>query len=197
MNEFEAYLRLGFAHITDLNGYDHILFVVALCTIYQLPDWKRILVLVTAFTLGHSITLAMATLQVFSYSAAVIEFLIPITILVTSISNFSQKSTHNQVTTSPSRYLRYGLALGFGLIHGLGFSNYLRSLLGQEGSIVQPLLAFNIGLEFGQLCIVGVFLVLSYVFTRIFHVSRRDWMLVLSAAVAGISLTLIHKAWIF
>jgi len=200
MNSFQAYLILGFDHITDLNGYDHILFIVALCAIYQLTDWKRILILVTAFTIGHSVTLALATLQVFTYRSDVIELLIPVTILATALSNLFHrfpKNTYSYTKPDKPHYLRYLFALAFGLIHGLGFSNFLRSLLGREESIVQPLLAFNIGLELGQLIIVGIFVLVCTLINRIFSVNQRDWNLVLSGAVAGISLILIQKAWIF
>ena len=198
MNSFQAYLILGFDHITDVNGYDHILFIVALCAVYQITEWKRILVLVTAFTVGHSITLALATMQLFAYRSEVIEFLIPITIFATAFGNLFHKFPGSALgeTTRPPR-LRYVAALLFGLIHGLGFSNFLRSMLGREQSIVQPLLAFNIGLELGQLIIVGVFVGAAFLANRLLGVQRRDWNLVLSGATAGIALTLIQKTWIF
>ncbi|MDJ1484532.1 HupE/UreJ family protein [Cytophagaceae bacterium DM2B3-1] len=199
MNSFQAYLIMGFDHITDLNGYDHILFIVALCSIYQITEWKRILVLVTAFTIGHSITLAVATLQLFTYRTDVVEFLIPITILLTAIFNLFYKVPKGYSLSNPTKpqYSRYFLAIGFGLIHGLGFSNYLRSLLGKEESIWQPLLAFNIGLELGQLIIVAIFVIIASLFERILNTNRRDWNLVLSGAVAGMALILIQKTWIF
>jgi hypothetical protein len=197
MTSFEAYLRLGFAHITDLEGYDHILFVIALCAVYGLRDWRRVLVLVTAFTVGHSITLALATLRLFTYRSEVIEWLIPITIFVTAVANLA--TSGKSVPAPPNRYpyARYGLALLFGLIHGLGFSNFLRSMLGREAGIVQPLLAFNIGLEIGQLLIVAAILAVAFACTRLLDVTRRDWNLVVSGAVAGIALTLIQRTWIF
>jgi len=198
MNSFQAYLTLGFDHITDWNGYDHILFIVVLCAVYQVTEWKRILVLITAFTLGHSITLALATLQVVTYSSKLIEFLIPITIFITAVGNLFYKiPKSNLVKPSRPQYLRYIFAVLFGLIHGLGFSNFLRSLLGREESLLQPLLAFNIGLELGQLIIVGAFVIVAFLADRLFNVNRRDWNLVLSGAVAGIALTLIQKTWIF
>ena len=196
MTSFEAYLRLGFAHITDLAGYDHILFIIALCAGYGLRDWRRVLLLVTAFTVGHSITLALATLRLFAYRTEVIEWLIPVTILVTALANLVAGGKSG---AAPNRYpyARYGLALLFGLIHGLGFSNFLRSMLGREAGIVQPLLAFNVGLEIGQLLIVGLILGLAEAGTRLFGVTRRDWNLVVSGAVAGVALTLIQSTWIF
>ncbi|MCU0354552.1 MAG: HupE/UreJ family protein [Cytophagales bacterium] len=198
MNEFQAYLILGFDHITDVNGYDHILFIVALCAVYQMTDWKRILVLVTAFTVGHSITLALATMQLFTYRSDVIEFLIPVTIFITAFGNLAHKFPKSEIEpdTRPPR-LRYVMALLFGLIHGLGFSNFLRSMLGREQSIVQPLLAFNIGLELGQLIIVGLLVGAAFAANRLLGVPRRDWNLILSGATAGIALTLIQKTCIF
>ena len=197
MTSFEAYLRLGFAHITDLAGYDHILFVIALCAVYGLRDWRRVLVLVTAFTVGHSITLALATLRLFTYRTDVIEWLIPITILVTAVTNLAASGKSDAAVPGRYPYARYGLALLFGLIHGLGFSNFLRSMLGREASILQPLLAFNLGLELGQLLIVAAILAVAFACTRLLGVARRDWNLVVSGAVAGVALTLIQSTWIF
>jgi hypothetical protein len=197
VTDFQTYLQLGFQHITDLNGYDHILFVVALCAIYRLRDWRRVLVLVTAFTVGHSITLALATLRLFSYRTDFVEFLIPVTILATAVANFfhkepSERRQRPDGATSPR--LRYAMALLFGLIHGLGFSNYLRSLLGREASIVQPLLAFNVGLELGQLLIVAVVLLLTFLVVDVGKARKHDWKLILSGAVAGIALVLIKDS---
>ncbi len=197
MTSFEAYLRLGFAHITDLAGYDHILFIVALCAVHQLQDWRRILILVTAFTVGHSVTLALATLRLFTYPSEVIEFLIPVTIFVTAIGNLFVIRGKAPAKKGASGYGRYVLALLFGLIHGLGFSNFLRGMLGREASIVKPLLAFNIGLEIGQLLIVLIVLVLAFLFIRLLRIAHRDWNLVVSGAVAGIALTLIRSTWLF
>lgn len=193
MDEFFIYLRLGFDHITDPRGYDHILFVIALCAVYTLAQWRQVLILVTAFTIGHSITLALATLNLIHYKTDLIELLIPITILITAISNFFfQESRLKRSARQPdNRSWRYGLALTFGLIHGMGFSNYLRSLLGREAAIVKPLLAFNIGLEIGQLVIVGLILSLAFVLLDILRSSRLRWTLIVSGIVAGMSLSLI------
>jgi HupE / UreJ protein len=194
MNDFQIYLKLGFDHITDIKGYDHILFVVALCAIYRIQDWRKVAVLVTAFTIGHSITLALATLKLITYSTSLVEFLIPITILLTCFINFSHRSADYPSEKENNSLLRYPMALGFGLIHGMGFSNYLRSLLGTEESILQPLFAFNLGLEFGQLLIVLVVLAISFLFLEIFKIRKHNWNLVLSGIVAGVALTLIRDA---
>ena len=187
MSEFQLYFELGKDHILDYkNGYDHILFVVALCTVYLLRDWKKVLILVTAFTIGHSITLALATLRVISFNQELIEFLIPLTIVISAGSNIFRKTEVSDRTT----YINYGYALFFGLIHGLGFSNYLRSILGQDRSIVSQLFAFNLGLEFGQIIIVGIFLIAAFLLVDLFTVNRRDWKLVISSAIVGIALIL-------
>lgn len=188
MSEFQLYFGLGKDHILDANGYDHILFVIALCILYSISEWKRVLILVTAFTLGHSITLALATLEIITVEAELIEFLIPVTIFITAVSNIFKK-TDGQ--SGRSLQLNYAYAAFFGLIHGMGFSNYLKSILGRDESIFTQLLAFNLGLELGQILIVAFFLVIGFILVDVFGVNRRDWKMVTSSAVAGIALILI------
>jgi hypothetical protein len=188
MSQFRIYFDLGREHILDIaNGYDHILFVIALCVLYQLRDWKQVLVLVTAFTIGHSITLALSTFNIISINVELIEFLIPVTIFITAISNLFK---HEDNIYGRSMQLNYFYAAVFGLIHGMGFSNYLKSILGRDKNIVSQLFAFNIGLELGQIIIVVVLLVSGFILTDLFGVSRRDWKMVISSAVAGIALIL-------
>lgn len=188
MSEFQLYFILGKEHILDYaNGYDHILFVLALCAMYLMRDWKKILILITAFTVGHSVTLALSTLDIVSVKAELIEFLIPLTIFITAVSNIFRKE-ENQSTLSLQ--LNYGYALFFGLIHGLGFSNYLKSILGKDQSIIKQLLAFNIGLEFGQIIIVAIFLIAAFIIVDMLGRSRRDWKIILSSAIAGVALVL-------
>ncbi|MFT4033156.1 MAG: HupE/UreJ family protein [Siphonobacter sp.] len=197
MNEFSIYLKLGFEHITDPNGYDHIIFLIALCAIYRLTEWRKVLILITAFTLGHSFTLALATLQVIQYRTDIIEFLIPCTILLTASLNILQPTQPDNIFAPVNRQrssFRYILALCFGLIHGMGFSTFLRSLLGKEASIVQPLLAFNIGLELGQILIVFGVLTLAWILIDLFRVKKNNWKLVVSGAVAGIAIILIKES---
>lgn len=188
MSPFELYFTLGKEHILDYaNGYDHILFVLALCAIYLVQDWKKILILVTAFTVGHSITLALATLDVIAVSSTWVEFLIPLTVFATAVSNLFRKE--NDLSGKPVA-INYILALFFGLIHGMGFSNYLKSLLGRQESIGMPLFAFNVGLEIGQIIIVGLFLAVSFIAVNLAGANRRDWKMIISSAVAGIALML-------
>ncbi|MBI1770174.1 MAG: HupE/UreJ family protein [Bacteroidetes bacterium] len=195
MSEFGLYFGLGREHILDyINGYDHILFVLALCAVYLVRDWKKILILVTAFTIGHSITLALATMQIVSVKTQLIEFLIPLTIFVTACSNLFRKEEN---IDKKNIQINYFFALFFGLIHGMGFSNYLRALLGKSHSILSPLLAFNLGLELGQIIVVTIFLVISYILVDWLKVSRRDWKMVLSSAIGGIAFILMKDRMIF
>ena len=188
MGDFALYFGLGKDHILDyVNGYDHILFVVALGAIYLVRDWKKILLLVTAFTIGHSITLALATLQIISVKTKLVEFLIPVTIFITAFSNLFRKEEGSGGKRIQTNYF---YALFFGLIHGMGFSNYLRAILGKSQNIISPLLAFNLGLEFGQVIVVALFLAAGFIFVDLAGVSRRDWKMVFSSAIAGIALLL-------
>ncbi|MEM6643333.1 MAG: HupE/UreJ family protein [Bacteroidota bacterium] len=188
VSELKLYYQLGLDHILDIQGYDHILFVIVLCAVYQLADWKRVLILVSAFTIGHSVTLALSTLRIISVDGDLIEFLIPCTILLTAISNLFSKEGKVEQGKMTRNYFYAGF---FGLIHGLGFSNYLRALLGQDETIVAQLFAFNVGLEVGQIIIVAVFLAIGFLSVSIFGMNRRDWRFIISSAVGGISITIL------
>jgi HupE / UreJ protein len=191
MSEFLTYLQLGFLHITDLEGFDHILFVAALCLVYEIQDWKKIAWLVTAFTLGHSITLALSTLDLIQFDKNIVEILIPITIILTCILNLKTDVKNTLPLKKQFINWRYPMAIGFGLIHGMGFSSYLKSLLGKEQNIFKQLLAFNIGLEIGQLIIVVVVMLISFLFLDIFKTKRFNLILAGSGFVAGMAFKLL------
>ena len=196
MSEFVLYFGLGKDHILDyINGYDHILFVLALCAVYVVRDWKKILILVTAFTIGHSITLALSTLRIISVKTELIEFLIPLTIFITAVSNLFHKEETIGLpagqAVKKNVQINYWFALGFGLIHGMGFSNYLKAILGKDQSILSQLLAFNLGLELGQIIVVALFLGLSYISVDFFKTPRRDCKMVISSAIAAIAFILL------
>jgi hypothetical protein len=180
------YFELGWRHIINWDAYDHILFIVALSAVYLLGDWRKVLVLVTAFTIGHSITLALSVLHIIRIPSALVEFLIPVTICVTALSNIVRKEHEPQ-----KLQLNYFYALFFGLIHGLGFSNYLKSLLGSQENIVKPLFSFNIGLECGQIVIVMCILLLSTMMVKGTPVKRRDWNMFLSSAAFGVAFLMV------
>jgi len=179
MNDFIIWFSMGFDHIADWEALDHILFLAVLCGIYQLSDWRKVLILITAFTIGHSLTLALSTLDILSVNSSLIEFLIPITIIITAIANIFQAK--KEVSTSSK--MKYVITLSFGLIHGLGFSYVLKSLLGKAESIVFPLFSFNIGLEIGQIIVVSLLLLFSLALCSIFKIKPKIWSITISILV--------------
>ena len=184
---FIFYLKLGLQHILDFQGYDHILFIAAMVAVYSSKDWKHVVVLATAFTIGHSTTLALAFFDIIVFPSEIIEFLIAFTIFVTAFSNlFKQKEKYSK----KFHIYKYITAIGFGLIHGLGFSNYLRNLLGEDINIVKFLFAFNFGLELGQLIIILFVFMLNFILIKYLKIKHREWNLVISGMAIGISIIL-------
>lgn len=190
MSEFNTFLQLGLHHILDFEAYDHLLFVVTLCAVYKLAEWRKILILITAFTIGHSLTLVLSGLNILNIPSALVEFLIPVTIVATGLHNVMARKTEKDLFSKTVR-INYLLALSFGLIHGMGFANYFRSLMGGMQSIVQPLFAFNVGIELGQLLIVGAFYGFLFLLSRLFTIPHREWNLFISGAGSGGALLLI------
>ncbi|MEY3421128.1 MAG: hypothetical protein RIR48_1417 [Bacteroidota bacterium] len=186
---FSDYLKLGMDHILDPNGYDHILFVTVLCSYYSPDEWKKLIILVTAFTLGHSLTLALAAFEVVSFSSDVVEILIPVTIILTGIYNIIMTIKPNDVIGN--FHINYILAAGFGLIHGLGFSNFFKALMGRTDEIIKPLFAFNLGVEVGQLLVVGILLVLGYFIITVFKLKKSYWTVLISIAAIVVAFNLL------
>lgn len=187
---FGEYCKIGWEHIINLGAYDHLLFIMALAAVYTFSDWKQVLVLITAFTIGHSLTLALGVFNVVKFSSSWIEFLIPCTIAATAVANIFQKKF-----TPKNMRLNYWLALFFGLIHGMAFANGLKNLLGNGSDILLPLLGFNIGVELGQIAVVLCILAIAFVCIRLLKISRREWVLFLSggAFVSAIIMALERK----
>ena len=159
MSDFLLYLKQGVFHILDINGLDHLYFIVSFSLLYSFKNWRQVLGLVTAFTIGHCLTLLLSGLQIISINPNLVETLIPITILISCANNFwvlSGKNKNNQLSVT------YVILLCFGLIHGLGFYNFLRMMLFEDDTILIPLLAFNLGIELAQLVIVFLFLTLMF-----------------------------------
>jgi hypothetical protein len=190
MSDFSFYFRLGWDHIISLEALDHILFIASLAAIYMLKDWKQVLVLVTAFTLGHTITLILSTKELVVVNSRLVEFLIPLTIIATALSNLFQKSF-----TSCSVRINYFLALFFGLVHGLAFANVLRMILAKDQSFALSMFSFSVGLELGQLMVVLLILLLAQAIVHYMRVVRRDWVIFLSAAVFGLAVQMAAQRW--
>jgi hypothetical protein len=185
MGDFNLYFRLGVHHILTWEAMDHLLFVTALCLRYLLRDWKKVIVMVTAFTIGHSATLALSALNLVSFPSKWIEFLIPLTILATAINNLFQKKA--QMERPQKLPFIYFFALFFGLIHGLAYANTFLSLEGSEG-LVLHLFAFNLGIEAAQLLVVVIVLVISFIFVSLLTLPRLLWARTASAAIIVASL---------
>ena len=187
------YINLGFQHISDLAGYDHILFLLALCAVYSIDQWRRLFILVTAFTVGHSITLALSSFGWVVIPSHIIEFLIPVTILITAIRNVAVPTSDQLTDDQDNMTGHYLVALCFGFIHGMGFSNYFRALMMDSSSITIPLLGFNLGIEIGQLLVVSIIVIVASLVVKFAQVKHRDWNLFISGAAAGISIVLMNE----
>lgn len=182
---FTSYLKLGFEHILDLKGIDHVLFILVLAVPFIIKDWKKVVLLATAFTLGHSLTLALASLDIINVNSAMVEILIAVTICLTAIYNIIDINK-NRVS------VKYPTALIFGLIHGMGFSNFFKSILGKD-EIVLPLLAFNIGVELAQIIIVVITLLLGFVVVQFLKIKQKYWIYTISGIVFVWSLKMIFE----
>ena len=190
MNELVLFFKLGLGHVLDLKAYDHILFLLVLVVPYAAKQWRELLGLITTFTIGHTLTLALSIYGVLNSKSPWIEFLIPLTIFVTSLGNLF--SGANIKTGFRFKLL---LTFGFGWIHGLGFSYYLQILLSDTSSKMFPLIEFALGIEAAQLIIAFFMLVFFVLATKLLQVSKRDWILVLSAIVMGVVIPMMQERW--
>ena len=195
MNEFLIYFNMGLKHVLDINAYDHVLFLIALMVPYVFKDWKRVLLLVSLFTFGHTIALILSVFGFVYIKEEVVEFLIPVTILTTALFHLftagknGKKESVNFVAI---------ITLFFGIIHGLGFSNYFKAVMaGNANDKLLPLLEFALGVEAAQIIVVLVVLILAYFAQTVFRFSKRDWALVLSAFIIGVVLPMIIESEIW
>lgn len=195
MSEFWLYFKLGLDHVLDINAYDHVMFLIALMVPYAFKDWKRVILLVSLFTLGHTLSLILSVFGTVVVSSKYVEFLIPITILITAIFHLF---TAGKSSKKESISFVGVITLFFGIIHGLGFSNYFNSILpGSAADKILPLLEFALGIEASQIIVVFVVLVISYIAQTFFRFSKRDWALVLSAFIIGLVLPMLieNEIW--
>lgn len=189
MSQFWIYFQIGLKHVLDINAYDHVLFLIALTVPYSFKDWKRILLLVSVFTIGHTLALILSVFGIIAIKVNIVEFLIPITILITALYHLF---TAGKATKNDGVNIVFFVTLFFGIIHGLGFSNYFKSILGgSPSSKLLPLGEFALGIEAAQLVVVFVVLVISYIVQTVFRFSKRDWALVMSAFIIGVVIPMI------
>lgn len=178
MQDFLFYLQLGWEHIISKDALDHQLFILALIAIFSFRDWKKVIILVTAFTIGHSLTLVLSALDVFRFPSDWVEFLIPCTIVFTALDNIIFSKNEKKLIQ-----LNYYLALLFGLIHGMGFANSVRMMLANEQDITLPLFGFNVGLELGQIAVVAIALFIHYIFSEVLKLSNKIWIYIISVPI--------------
>ncbi|MHB9142440.1 MAG: HupE/UreJ family protein [Paludibacter sp.] len=188
LNVFYSYLNLGFHHIVDINGFDHLLFIITLCAVYEITEWRKVAVVITAFTLGHSVTLALASLKIILPNRYIIELLIPVTILISGIFNLFSINGKLKKTKLLAKYL---MTLFFGLIHGMSFSNFFTDLMGDSTRIIFPLFSFNVGIEVGQLLVLFIYYFVVYLFYKFAKVSYQKIALFFSALGILVSIFLI------
>jgi len=186
MNNYSAFFTNGWEHIVDINAYDHLLFVMTLCAAFKLTQWKQVLVIITAFTIGHSVTLILSSLDIIPTNPTIIELLIPFTIMITAIANIVNYDKRAKFSDAKFKYL---IALIFGLIHGLAFaSNFKFMLFGDD--IITPLFLFNVGIEVGQLFIVFLFMIALWLYTKVIKGEHLKWNIFISGAGFGIAATI-------
>jgi hypothetical protein len=196
MSQFWIYFQIGLKHVLDVHSYDHVLFLIALATPFSFKDWKRVVLLVSLFTIGHTMALLLSVFGIIAIKVSVVELLIPITILITAIYNLFTAGKSNR---KEGLNLIFFITLFFGIIHGLGFSNYFKSILGGSAvSKLLPLSEFALGIEAAQIVVVFIVLIFSYIVQTVFRFSKRDWALVFSAFVIGVVLPMIigNEIWI-
>ncbi len=187
-------IEYGINHVLDINGYDHVLFLMVLTVPYLFKDWKRVLVLVSMFTLGHTLSLVLAAYNVVSINGSLVEFLIPLTILIVAIYNVF---TAGKKAKEQKIGILFVSTLFFGLIHGLGFAREFKMFIGRSESKLEPLLEFALGIEIAQIIIVFVVLFLGFMGQTIFRFSKRDWMMVISAIVVGLVIPMLIRSDLF
>ncbi|MDX1753246.1 MAG: HupE/UreJ family protein [Salinimicrobium sediminis] len=193
MSQFWLYFRLGLEHVLDWNAYDHILFLIVLVAAYSFHSWKRVLWLVSIFTLGHTLSLFLSVYEIVLVDSSWIEFLIPVTILITAIFNMinaKKKESKNNIS------VLYLTTAFFGIIHGLGFSTYFKMIASGTESVFLPLLEFALGIETAQVIVVLCVMILGFILQNMLRVKRRDWILVVSAIVIGIILPILKENYL-
>lgn len=189
MSDFWIFFKVGLEHVLDINGYDHLLFLIALTAPYVSKDWKKILILVSFFTLGHTLSLLLSVFNVVAVKAVLVELLIPITILITALFNII---TAGKSTKNGNMSFVASITVFFGIIHGLGFSNYFNSILpGKPVDKLAPLFEFALGIEAAQIIVVLSVLILAFIFQTLFRFNKRDFTLIMSSFVIGVVVPLI------
>jgi hypothetical protein len=193
MSQFWLYFRLGLDHVLDWQAYDHVLFLIVLVASYSFNSWKRVLWLVTLFTLGHTLALFLSVYEIVQVDIDYVEFLIPVTILITAVFDIA---TAGKKIKHTNFNLLYFTTIFFGLIHGLGFSSYFKMIAAGSGNKFWPLVEFALGIEAAQVIVVLGVMIIGFLFQNVINISKRDWILVTASLVAGIVTPILHKTFL-
>lgn len=188
LEEFWFNVHYGINHVLDINGYDHLLFLIVLTLPYLFKDWKRVLILVSVFTLGHTLSLVLAAYNVVSVNGKLVEFLIPLTILIVAVFNVF---TAGKKANNDKGGVLFFSTLFFGIVHGLGFAREFKMMVGRSENKLITLLEFALGIECAQIIIVFIVLFIGFLMQTVFRFSKRDWIMVISAVVIGLVLPLL------
>lgn len=191
MSQFSLYYKLGFRYILDIYNVEYILFLLSLLVVFTIKDWKRVIILLIFFVLGYTITMSLGTFGIVKYNADLIVFLLPLTIFFTSFTNIFKKKDNFRYHGNMRK--NYVLALIFGAIHGFSYSKYLSGIANGSMGIWDQFIAFNLGVDTGQIIVSLVFLIIAFLFINIFGVNRRDWVMVISSGIAGVAITLMFE----
>ena len=190
LQDFNFYFGLGWEHIISADALDHQIFILALAAVYSFRELKQVLIFVTAFTIGHSATLVLSVLDIVRFPSNIVEFLIPCTIVVTALNNLYRINA-----VGANAKWNYYLAVGFGLVHGMGFANAIRMMLAKDQNIGWGLFSFNLGVEIGQLVLVVIVLLAAMGLVDFLNVKRRDWVLFISSGVFALSMQMVIERW--
>ena len=188
MQEFWFYIKLGLNHVLDFGAYDHILFLAALAIPFTFKHWKRVVILATIFTIAHCVSLALSVYEAMTVDVAIIEFLIPVTIVLTALFNFAYVFKE---AMQVGLWLHIAATAFFGLVHGFGFSNYFKMLMAEEEDKLTPLLGFATGIEVAQVTIILVVLAIAYVVLDLLKVKRPIFIALASILIIAITIPLL------
>lgn len=192
MEDLIFYTEFGLKHVLDWRAYDHVLFFIVLTIFYNLKDWKKALILITFFTIAHTLTLLLSTYHFIYVKTDIVEFLIPSTIFITASFNILTVNINHKKNSITNFF-----AFAFGLIHGLGFSSYIRILLDDTESKLVPILEFALGIEIAQIIVVIFIFILNFIVLTLFKRKKRDWVIIVSSVVIGIIIPMLfeRKFW--
>lgn len=191
MSNFWIYFTLGLKHLYNINAYADILFLLALTVPYEFKSWKKILLLVSLFTAGHTIALMLSIFNIVTVKVSIVAFIILILLLITALYTIISTGKSNKKDSIVFIAILTSL---FGIVHGLGFSNYFNSIVqGKPTDKLVPLFESSLGFGVSQIVVIILALLLAYVIQTLLKFSKREWILIVSSFVVGVVIPMIIK----